>query len=67
MTKTMGRRIWLVGLLLYAIAGAADAAFFLRHEAQAGQDWWAPDNLAVAFSAGLFWPADLVAKGLLYR
>ena len=67
MTKTTARRVWLVGLLLYAIAGVADAAFFLRREAQAGQDWWAPDNLAVAVSAGLFWPADLVAKALLNR
>ena len=63
----MSRRIWLVGLLLYAILGAADAAIFLRHEARAGEDWRAPDNLAVAFSAGLFWPADLLARALLNR
>ncbi len=67
MTKEMSRRIWLVGLLLYAIAGAADAVIFLRSEAQAGQDWWAPDNLAIAFSAGLFWPVDLVARSLFNR
>jgi len=63
----MWRRIWLVGLLLYAIAGAADAAIFLHEETLAGQNWWAPDNLAVAFSAGLFWPVDLVARRLLNR
>ena len=63
----MGRRAWLVGLVLYAIAGAADAAIFLRNEAGAGQDWRAPDNLAVAFSAGLFWPVDLMARLLLGR
>ena len=63
----MNRRVWLVGLSLYAIAGAADAAIFLRHEARAGEDWWAPDNLAVAFSAGLFWPVDLLARPLLNR
>ncbi len=63
----MSRRVWLVGLCLYAIAGAADAAIFLREQARAGEDWWAPDNLAVAFSAGLFWPVDLVAQSLLGR
>ena len=63
----MGRRAWLVGLVLYAIAGATDAAIFLRNEAGAGQDWRAPDNLAVAFSAGLFWPVDLLARLLLGR
>ena len=63
----MSRRVWLVGLLLYAIAGTADAVIFLRAEAQAGQNWWAPDNLAIAFSAGLFWPVDLVARSLLNR
>jgi hypothetical protein len=63
----MSRRVWFVGLWLYAIAGAADAAIFLRDEARAGEDWWTPDNLAVAFSAGLFWPVDLVARSLFAR
>ncbi len=67
MTKAVGRRVWLVGLCLYAIAGAADATIFLRNEARTGEDWWTPDNLAVAFSAGLFWPVDLVARSLLVR
>jgi hypothetical protein len=59
------RRVWLIALSLYALAGVADAAIFLRHEARAGEVWWSPDNLAVAFSGGLFWPVDLVAKALL--
>jgi hypothetical protein len=63
----MSRRVWLVGLSLYAIAAVADAAIFLRDETRAGQDWRAPDNLAVAVSAGLFWPVDLVARVLLAR
>ena len=63
----MGRRVWLVGLWLYAIAAAADVAVHLRDDTLAGQDWWAPDNLAVAFSAGLFWPVDLVARSLFNR
>jgi len=63
----MSRRVWLVALCLYAIAAVADAAVYLREETLAGQDWWAPDNLAVAVSAGLFWPVDLVAQMLLAR
>ncbi len=59
------RRVWLIGLWLYAIAGAADLAVHLRGDAREGEDWWAPDNLAVAFSAGLFWPVDLLAQPLL--
>ena len=61
------RRLWLVGLWLFALAGAADAAVYLRGETLAGQGWWTPDNLAVAFSAGLFWPVDLIARLLLAR
>jgi hypothetical protein len=45
----------------------ADVAVHLREDTQAGQDWRAPDNLAVAVSAGLFWPVDLVARQLLAR
>jgi hypothetical protein len=63
----MNRRVWLVGLALYAIAGAADIAVHLQGDAHEGEDWWAPDNLAVAFSAGLFWPVDLLAQALLNR
>ena len=61
----MSRRVWLVGLCLYAIVAAVDVAVQLRNDTLAGQNWWAPDNLAVAFSAGLFWPVDLVAQSLL--
>ena len=61
----MGRRVWLAALCLYALAVAADVAVHLRDDTLAGQDWWAPDNLTVAFSAGLFWPVDLVARKLL--
>jgi hypothetical protein len=63
----MSRRVWLVALCLYAIAAVADATVYLREETLAGQDWRAPDNLAVAVSAGLFWPVDLVARLLLAR
>jgi hypothetical protein len=39
----------------------------LNADSRAGQDWRDPANLAVAFSAGLFWPADLIAALLLPR
>jgi hypothetical protein len=61
------RRFWLAVLWLYAIAAAGDMAAHLHDDSAAGQDWRAPDNLAVAFSAGLFWPVDLVARLLLAR
>ncbi len=57
----MNRRVWLAALCLYAIASAADMAAHLH----AGRDWPAPGQLAVAFSAGLFWPIDLLAQPLL--
>jgi hypothetical protein len=61
----MSRRAWLAGLSLYAIAAAADIAVHLNADRRAGENWLAPASLAVAVSAGLFWPADLVAQLLL--
>jgi hypothetical protein len=61
----MSRRVALVALWLYAIAAAADVAVHLSQNRQAAQDWLEPANLAVAVSAGLFWPIDLVARRLL--
>jgi hypothetical protein len=63
----MSRRVWLAALCLYAILAAADVALHLNEDRLADQDWRAPDNLAVAISAGLFWPVDLVARQLLAR
>ena len=57
----MSRRLWLIALCLYAAAAAIDIAAHLRADTQAGRNWREPANLAVAFSAGLFWPADLIA------
>jgi hypothetical protein len=59
------RRVWLAALCLYGLAGAADMAVHLAADNRAGQDWRDPANLAVAFSAGLFWPADLIASLLV--
>ena len=61
----MRRRVWAIALCLYAAAVAADIAAHLVADSRAGQDWRDPANLAVAVSAGLFWPADLVATLLL--
>ena len=61
----MRRRAWLIGLWLYAIAAAGDFALHLNAGRRAGENWLDPANLAVAVSAGLFWPVDLVAQWLL--
>ena len=61
----MSRRVWAVALCLYAAAAAIDFAVHLWTDSQSGQDWRDPANLAVSFSAGLFWPADLIASLLL--
>jgi hypothetical protein len=51
--------------VLYGAAALADIAWHLAEDTRAGQDWRAPANLVVAFSAGLFWPVDLIAEYLL--
>ncbi len=56
-----------MALCLYALAAAADVAAHLGEHRRAGRDWLAPANLAVAVSAGLFWPIDLVAQLLVAR
>ncbi len=59
------RRVWLLALCLYAAGAAIDIGAHLRADVQAGRNWRDPANLAVAVSAGLFWPADLIALQLL--
>ncbi len=59
------QRLWAFGLLLYALAAFADMGQHLYQASRTGQSWYAPSNLVVAFSAGLFWPADLLAHRLL--
>jgi hypothetical protein len=63
----MSGRVWLVALWLYALAAVVDVAVHLDEHQRAGRDWLSPANLAVAVSAGLFWPIDLVAQLLLAR
>jgi hypothetical protein len=57
--------VWLVALCLYVAGAAINMAVHLAADVRAGQSWHDPANLAVAFSAGLFWPADLIASLLL--
>jgi hypothetical protein len=59
------RRLWLAALLVYAAIGVAEMALRLDAFARAGEPVAA--NIPVAFPAGLFWPADLVARILLAR
>ena len=67
LTATAGRRLWLAALMLYGTAALADMAGHLATAQSAGHDWRTPAHLVIAFSAGLFWPIDLVAEHLLSR
>ena len=60
----MKRRVWLIVLVLYLAAAAADAGYRVVEASQTGFKV-DPAVLAVAFCAGLFWPIDLVARPLL--
>ena len=64
LTQTQ-RRLWLLALCLYAAAGLADMSAHLAAAHAKGEI--GPNNIPVAFAAGLFWPADLVAQILLAR
>jgi hypothetical protein len=61
------RRVWLAALILYGAAALADFGLHLSADSWAGRDWHDAPHLAVAFSASLFWPVDLVAEYLLSR
>lgn len=61
----MSRRGWLIVLCLYAIAVVIDVAAHLREDRHLGTGTIGYSEVAVAFAAGLFWPADLVARFLL--
>ena len=60
----MRRRAWLVGLCLYALGIAADLACHLIDDLRSGDQVIEFSELAVAFSAALFWPVDIVAMAL---
>ena len=61
MTTTWRRRLWLAALLVYVVIGAVDFSVRLFEDRQPGERFH-PANVIVAFAAGLFWPADIVAR-----
>jgi hypothetical protein len=60
----MSRRVWLIALVLYLAAAAADAGYRVVEASRMGFKI-DPAVFAVAFCAGLFWPIDIVARPLL--
>ena len=61
----MRRRVWLAGLSFYGLAAGADLAYHLIDDLYTGDQVIAFSEVAVAFSAALFWPVDIVAMALL--
>ena len=60
-----GRCARLALLLIYALAAGLDAAHHIADDLDSGNQVIEFSELAVAYSAGLFWPADMVAAALL--
>lgn len=59
------RRAWLVALSLYALGAGIDFAHHLIDDLYSGDAAIEVSEVAVAFSAALFWPIDIVAVALL--
>jgi hypothetical protein len=59
------RSAWLAALLFYALAGSGDFAYHLVEDLRSGNRAIEASEVAVAFSAAVFWPADLIAMALL--
>ena len=59
------RQAWLAALLLYALAAGGDFAYHLIEDVRTGNDAIEVSDIAVAFSAAVFWPVDLIAMALL--
>ena len=59
------RSAWLAALLVYALAGGGDFAYHLIEDVRTGDDSIEVSDIAVAFSAAVFWPVDLIAMALL--
>ena len=58
------RRAWVIAVCLYGLAATLDLGVHLA-ELRAEHRRIAYPDVAVAFSASLFWPVDLVARALL--
>ena len=59
------RSAWLAALVLYGLAASGDFAYHLIEDLRAGNQAIELSNIAVAFSAAVFWPVDLIAMALL--
>ncbi|MBV9687603.1 MAG: hypothetical protein JO096_10365 [Alphaproteobacteria bacterium] len=55
----------MAALLLYGLAASGDFAFHLVEDLRTGNEAIEVSEVAVAFSAALFWPVDLIAMSLL--
>ncbi len=64
-TPSGHRSAWLAALLLYALAASGDFAYHLLEDLNTGNEAIAFSDVAVAFSAAVFWPVDLIAMALL--
>jgi hypothetical protein len=61
------RSAWLAALLLYGLAASGDFAYHLTEALRSDDQAIEVSNVAVAFSAAVFWPVDLIAMWLLAR
>jgi hypothetical protein len=59
------RRAWLIALLLYGLVAGGDFIYHLTGYLHTGDRVIEYSEVAVAFSAALFWPVDFVAMALL--
>src|SRR6516165_4880584 len=59
------RSAWLAALLLYALAAGGDFVYHLIADLRTGNEAIEVSEVAVAFSAAVFWPVDLIAMALL--
>ena len=51
--------------MFYALAASGDFAYHLIEDLHTGNQAIEVSDVAVAFSAAVFWPADLIAMALL--
>ena len=59
------RSVWLAALLLYGLGVGADFTYHLIEDLHTGNEAIEVSEVAVAFSAAVFWPVDLIAMSLL--
>jgi hypothetical protein len=59
------RAAWLAALLFYALAASSDFAYHLIEYLHTGNEAIEVSEVAVAFSAAVFWPVDLITMALL--